>query len=366
MLSKRALLLFIILCIVGSNFALAGDSNNKDRLLPVMTRNMDAGSDFGFLVTEPLEQAVPDTFNEMLFSGMAARANGLAQEILAKQPYPYLIGLQEITVLTVADSEGNQQPVVDQLQLLMAALEQGGGHYTVVQRQTNLAIPFGPVGFADSDAVLARTDLPVSQLKIEGVQAAHFAAAFPFTVPGISVSVPRGWIAVDAKLRGKPFRFVTTHLESFDQSPVTPEPYRGIFQGGQALELLSGPLSTDMPVILAGDLNSGPFTFDPAVTPFSPVGPAYNLLIQAGLTDSWTVTHPNVSAFTWPLFLEDSPRPSSPSQRIDVILTAGKGIESTSEVITGLSPIQPASEAPPVGLWTSDHAGVIATFTLLP
>ena len=364
MSSKRALLLFIILCIVGVNLALAGDTNNKDRLLPVMTRNMDAGSDFGLLLTEPLQQGVADTFQEMLFSDMADRANGLALEIRANNPY--LVGLQEITVLTVADSEGNQQPVVDQLQLLMAALEKNGLHYTVVQRQTNLAIPFGPVGFADSDAVLARTDLQVSQLKLEAVQAGHFAAAFPFTVPGISVSVPRGWIAVDAKLRGKPFRFVTTHLESFDQSPVVPEQYRGMFQGGQTLELLSGPLNTERPVILAGDLNSGPFIVDPAVTPFSPVGPAYNMLITAGLTDPWTVTHPNVSAFTWPLFLEDFPRPSSPSQRIDVILASGTGITSTSAVLTGVNPLAPASDVFPAGLWTSDHAGVVATFTLLP
>jgi len=29
------------------------------------------------------------------------------------------------------------------------------------------------------------------------------------------LTIPRGWLSVDGKIRGKQFRFVTSHLESF-------------------------------------------------------------------------------------------------------------------------------------------------------
>jgi endonuclease/exonuclease/phosphatase family metal-dependent hydrolase len=65
------------------------------------------------------------------------------------------------------------------------------------------------------------------------------------------VTIPRGWISVDGKLRGKDFRFVTTHLDGFDPR----------VQAAQASELVQGPQgpgNTNLPVIIAGDLNVAP------------------------------------------------------------------------------------------------------------
>jgi len=150
---------------------------------------------------------------------------------------------------------------------------------------------------------------------------------------------PNGWIAIDAKLRGKTYRFVTTHLNTV--SPV---------QAAQTSELLSGPLDTDLPVMLAGDLNSD------ADAPSFANGPAYGILVSAGFLDVWGMLHPNDPGLTWPLFGKDPPLgPTSPIERIDLILTKGSGIQATDILRIGTT-------AP----FASDHAGLVADLTLAP
>ena len=200
----------------------------------------------------------------------------------------------------------------------------------------------------DFDAMLVRNDLPVSELKVESYQAQHFSkdATLGFPVLGQTIPFPRGWIAVDAKLRGKNYRVVTTHLETFNP----------FIQAAQADELIAprGPLDTDVPVVLAGDLNSDADNPDPSQ------GPAYQILLRAGFADAWQMLRPGDPGFTWPLHGEDpSTAASSPYQRIDLILTRGSGIAARDIALVGntLGDSQ---------LWPSDHAGVLASFTLLP
>jgi len=152
----------------------------------------------------------------------------------------------------------------------------------------------------------------------------------------------RGWIAIDAKLRGKEFRFVTTHLETFENH----------YQAAQTAELLSGPLATSLPSIVAGDLNSD------AHSPSFANGPAFGILVDAGFTDIWSLLHPNDPGLTWPLYLEDPPRSSTAFQRIDLIMTRGTRINASSTALVGTAPVD--------GVWASDHAGVIATLRLEP
>jgi len=63
---------------------------NKDRVLKVMTRNMDTGSDFGFVTsaTTPFGTivGVTETLQEVLQSNIPERAQGIAAEIQAQQP----------------------------------------------------------------------------------------------------------------------------------------------------------------------------------------------------------------------------------------------------------------------------------------
>ena len=332
---------------------------NSDRVVRVMTRNLDAGSDFGFVlqaVNDPnltppeLLAAISNTFGEMIASNIPLRAQGIATEIAAYQPD--IIGLQEITTLrTGSFGQPADTVIVDGLQSLHTALANQGLHYKTVFVQTNAAVDLPAVdasgafitaGFTDYDAILAHSDLPVSQMQIFDVANDHFKAVLPFSVAGQTISFWRGWISLRVQIRGKSYKFVTTHLETFS-------PY---IQNMQAEELLAGPLQSNLPVILAGDLNSD------AYQPNLETGPAILDLEAAGFEDVWSVLHPQDAGLTWPFFAEDPPAAATPYQRIDLILTAGPGIKDKMIAETGLAPFN--------GVWSSDHAGVFGEFVILP
>jgi endonuclease/exonuclease/phosphatase family metal-dependent hydrolase len=337
-------------------------AQNKNRNLVVMTRNMDTGSDFKFVINaktlSELVLGVTLTYQEILASNIPERADGIAAEIQKQQPD--LVALQEITTLMNGPLGGPATNIVtDQLRSLRAALARRGVHYAPVAIQRNADFEFPALDPAsntlfdarltDFDVVLARTDLPVSELKIGQVTKQHFTAALVFTILGQVISVPRGWIAVDAKLRGKPYRVVDTHLESVDLA----------IQVAQALELVNGPILADVPVVFAGDINSDADSSDPLLSA------SYHTLVNAGLLDFWPIIHPGDPGFTNPLHGEDPFTPFSiPNQRIDVILAkpGGKGIEARDELLIGNT----TSALTPHGLWPSDHAGVVESFTLLP
>ena len=353
-------LILVLLTVASENYLLAQGDNQRNRDLPVMTRNMDAGSDFGYILaaaTDPnatqaeLLGAITKTFLEMHMSNFTARADRIASEIQTAQPY--LVGLQEVTTLRTGAYPGPASTVVDdQLQSLLQSLQKRGLHYAAlkIQKNADIEMPafdesYNPimVGFSDYDVVLMRTDLPTSQLKIEGVQGQHFDAILNFPIAEQSIPFTRGWISVDAKLRGKNYRFVTTHLETFVNE----------YQAAQAEELLYGPLNTYLPTILAGDLNSD------ANAPSFKNGPAFGILLNGGFSDIWRTLHPIDAGLTWPNFLEDTTAPDvTPFQRIDLIMTRGDGLQAESEQLIGTAPTN--------GIWASDHAGVVATLKLLP
>jgi endonuclease/exonuclease/phosphatase family metal-dependent hydrolase len=354
---NKRLLLAVLLSVSSVSYVFA---QNHDRDLPVMTRNMDAGSDFGYILAAAMNpsstqidmlSAITKTFLEMHMSNYAGRADGIAAEIQATGPY--LVGLQEVTTLRMGAYPGHATTVVDdQLLSLLQSLNQRGLHYNalMVQKNADIEMPafdasynLITVGFTDYDAVLVRTDLQVSQLKVENVEAQHFNAILDFPIAGQVIPFTRGWISVDAKLRGKDYRFVTTHLETFLNE----------YQAAQAQELLYGPLNTYLPTILAGDLNSD------ANAPSFANGPAFGILVNGGFTDIWSALHPKDAGLTWPYFAEDTDNTTAtPYQRIDLILIRGNGVAAESEQLVGTTPIH--------GTWASDHAGVVATLKLLP
>jgi|SRR5215471_926390 len=332
--------------------------HSPDRTVTVMTRNLDAGSDFGYVLqaaSDPnstqlqLLLAITNTFQEMIASDIPARAKRIAMELQARQPY--LVGLQEVTTLrTGAIGAPADTVVVDGLKSLLAALPAKGVHYKAVAVQTNAVVDLPAfdangnlitVGFSDYDAVLVRTDLPDSELKVSDIKMQHFNLNLPFTVAGQTIPFLRGWISLHAKVRGKPYKFVTTHLETFSPD----------IQAEQTNELLAGPLNSHRPVILAGDLNS-----DASQQSWAN-GPAITILEAAGFQDTWSELRPANPGLTWPLFAEDPPGPATPRQRIDLILARGHDLKPKSIVRTGLSPSVK-------GVWGSDHAGVFEVFVL--
>jgi exonuclease III len=330
-----------------------------DRIIRVMTFNADEGTDLGPLVTATslpqLAAAVAVVFKEVQDSNIPERAEGFARLVEANQPD--IIALQELSNWYTGPLG---QPPATNLQFnalnsILGALAGRGLSYSAVAVGINLdaeapSAAGVDVRLTDYDAVLVKTDPTFprrstrgSQFRVTGIQIQSFNTIDSFTSPVLgALTVPRGWISLDALFNGKPFRFVTTHLESFDLG----------VQAAQALELVAGPLNTPLPLILAADLNSDADSSDPTQRA------AFQAMLNAGLRDAWSAIHPDEPGFTWPLHGEDPFTPSAmPSQRIDVILS--RAFVASDAALFGANP---NTDLTPSGLWPSDHAGVTASF----
>src|SRR3989454_1423872 len=358
-LAAMTIMLAMSICLSGVHANAAG----RARVLTVMTRNMDTGTDFRpiFSATSPLQllTAVGAAYAEVQASNIPERAAGIAKEIEATQPA--LVGLQEVTTVHTGPFGGPATTLVfDQLQSLLDELASRGLHYAPIAVLTNLdaeaptfdsSFNLFDVRVTDHDVMLARTDLQTSEFKLENIQFHHFTTNLIFSSPTLGLlTIPHGWISVDAKLRGKQYRFATTHLESL--SPA--------IQAAQAAELVNGPGNTDVPVIFAGDFNSDAESSNAAANP------AYPILLSAGFVDTWKQLHPSDPSFTWPLHGEDPFTPfSTPNQRIDLVFSRG-GRKAIAPINIALIGNNQLTDLTPSGLWPSDHAGLVAPFRLEP
>jgi endonuclease/exonuclease/phosphatase family metal-dependent hydrolase len=261
---------------------------------------------------------------------------------------PDLIGLQEaVLVRTQFPADGPATPAttvaLDYVQLLLDALAARGLSYSVVNEFVGLDVELpSALGFdvrhTDREVILARTDARTSELKLSNAQQGAFT--LNCVIPGGALVPPttirRGWVSVDAKVRGTSFRFISTHLDG-DCLPFAP-----VIQQVQAAQVLAGPASTELPVVFVGDFNS----------PADGSGPTYNALITAGWSDAWTMagTGPGLSCCQ----ANDLLNPSSLATiRIDFVMMRG-GFAVRHATIVGDEP----ADRTPSGLWPSDHAGV--------
>ncbi len=331
--------------------------SSRDRELSLMTRNMYLGTDFGEIFAaqtpEELVAEVAEAYTEVGASLPAERIAGIADEIEAGSPF--LVGLQEVALWRVGapfDPSPSETVTYDFLHLLLDELNSRGLHYAPISVQTNFdaEVPavFGPtaaldVRFTDRLVVLARTDLQTSQLKIGNVQARAFTTNLTFSSPTLgTITIPRAYISVDAKMRGKSFRFVNTHLES----------YSPIINFIQASELVQTAGNANLPLVFAGDFNADGETGDAS----------YQLFLNAGLVDVWEQTNPTEAGLTWALFLANPSTYTNPTQRLDLILVRGE-IDALDADLRGENPM---TDRTPSGLMRSDHAGVTASFILRP
>ena len=326
----------------------------------VMTRNMYLGTDFSEIFaaqdTQTLLAEVAEAFAEVQASNVQARIEAIAHEI--KSTKPDVIGLQEVALWQTGPFDPNRPAntvAFDYLQLLLDELNKNASlHYEAVAVLTNLvaeAPAIGPTGlfdvrFTDRIVLLARTDLTKKDFDLTNVVAQHFSTVLsvPTTALGL-VTIPRGFISADVERCGKTFRFVTAHLESFEEQLGLPFPF---FRFAQATELLLGPAATGGSVVLAGDLNADAENAS---------DPTYQLLLSGGFLDAWKATQPNSPGFTWPLFLENPFIYTSPNQRLDLLLTRGAIAADRADVLgdRDLTPRIPMS---------SDHAGLTVILKL--
>lgn len=315
--------------------------DDAHRFVTVMTRNMDEGTDFGYIASPSgltLPQAAVATYLEVVASNVCDRARQIADEIAATQPD--LVSLQEVARWTgfVPGVCTGTVPTttIDAKAALLDELARDGAPYVVVKEQDEFnssTIPgLAPLSFLDRDVLLARAE-PLGRLSLSNATSAHFSTILPLTVGPVTVPILRGWISVDATLRGRTVRVIATHLESFYE-PV---------QVAQAMEIAAGPANTTLPVILAGDLNTGPGS-DKLL--------AYGFLTNAGgggFTDTWSVTRPNDPGFTDSYYTEDPLVTGlTPSERIDLVLVRGDATP-VADALVGNGSAHP-----------SDHAGVVA------
>jgi endonuclease/exonuclease/phosphatase family metal-dependent hydrolase len=326
---------------------------SSERPFSVMTQNLYLGGDINpaaaivsgnptAIVTE-----VTKLWASVRATNFNERAVAIANEVAATQPT--LIGLQEAETWRTGPFNGPGIPATnveyDYIPTLLNALAAKGLHYEVVAESTNFdaeAPGFTAPGvlqdirITDHDAILARTDLPVSQLQLSNATAQQFAAVLHLG----PIALPRSYVSVDAQIRGKSFRFITTHLD-----PISP-----VIQVAQADELLSGPADTDLPVVMAGDFNSNADNSSTA---------SYSHLIGGGFVDAWSATRSDVGN-TCCQAADLRNAVSELDHRIDLVLFRGEDIEPEGASLIG----DQVADKTPSGLWPSDHAGVIGQLAL--
>ncbi len=328
-----------------------------DRVVTILTRNVYAGVDaeIAALVTATdlpdLLQKVAAVYQGYFTRNFPERAAALAREVEATRPA--VIGLQEaVLVRTQSPPDGPATPAttiaLDFVNIFLNALAAHGLRYEVAVQSNiddaELPSAFGfDVRQTERNVILVRSDLQVSDLKISNAQSGTFATncTIPTALLG-QLTLERGWVAVDVKIRGKTFRLISTGLD-FTCLQFSPN-----VQKAQAAEILSGPATTPLPVVLIGDLNSAG----------DGSGVTYNDLIAAGFRD--TVAIAGLSAALTCCQAPDVMNPTSLlSTRVDHVLVRG-AFEVLAADVVGDNP----GDRTPSGLWPSDHAGVAVKLSI--
>ena len=345
-----AAITLVIAMIALPSAAQAASSNQLQ--ITAMTYNLFQGSELteAISATTPKQflAAVAADYGEVQRTDFPERAQAIAAE--AQSAAPDLIGLQEAALWQTGPASASFPPPppvtvsYDFVKILVDALNARGLHYAPVAVTTDFTVQgsglfpdgFMNVQLTDRDAILARTDVPLTITDAQTGDYTHNTVISTLQGP---VTLTEGWASVDATLGHHTVRFVTTHLA--DSSVAV--------GSAQAAELVQGPLSTDLPVMMTCDCNADPATA------------TYAVLTAAGLKDSWARAEPGQPGFTC---CQDTTlqnallNPASAlASRIDYIFSRGGGLKATGDQIIGADP---GSRSAPGGFWPSDHAGLIA------
>jgi hypothetical protein len=349
--------------------------------ITVMTRNLFLGADLSPAIQAAnIPEAIDGAgtvWNELQSTKFPERAAPLAREI--KRSKADLVGLQEVALWRKQDpSDGGAPPIspipsaqpatvveFDFLALLQRELKRVGAKYRVVIVQEEFAgeLPAdvdhsdatgsGPLAAfgADFDASLTMRDVILvrrgTKVKLGKTSKGHFKTRYEPSVGGIVIPVDRGWVSVEAKIRGtsakkgkKPryssFRFIDTHLEAFGDPTI---------REAQAKELVAGPLDTRKQVILVGDLNSGIARHNEPERPGDDL--AFRALAGFGMKDNGAIQSCCYDSLFDPGAVFD--------HTVDHVLTK-PGLKKIRAYVTGHT----ASERTASGLWPSDHGGVVS------
>jgi endonuclease/exonuclease/phosphatase family metal-dependent hydrolase len=345
----------------------------KGKVVNTMTRNLYLGANLAPAIEatslEAFVAANGQILREVTLNNFPIRAKGLAQEILATKPD--LVGLQEVALWRTGPP--SLAPVLggpltastvryDYLEELLAELNKGPDRYevVVVQNEFDLEAPAdenevagdGPPPIDDAeingrltmrDVILARRGAGV---QTSNPQSANFKALLPIEILGAKLTIKRGWTATDAKVRGSHwFRFVNTHLEAFEPN----------VRAAQAAELVAptGPATSELPVVLVGDLNSD----DDTVIGADRL--AYEVLLAAGMVERSTDDPLSCCIDSSLLEVGKGGSEADFDHQVDHIMTRDPAVVTLeSSAVSGIQPVN--------GFWNSDHAGVFSALRFSP
>ena len=317
----------------------------------VMTWNVYIGGDVQTAFTRldnplSLPTEVAAFWASVNASDFPARAQAIATIIAREQPH--IIGFQEVSrFLTQSPGDflaGNpiaaQDVALDFLDELLGALAARGQSYVVASSVENSDIEFVSVTAEDirqidREVILARSDVTVV--------AAESGRYTPrVTVPlfgNVVLEIPRGWVLADLIVDGLAVRLISTHLEVSAFQDI---------QTGQARELVTDLPRASGATILLGDFNARPVR-STSVT--------YSTILDAGYVDSWMALSGTQGATCChdDDLLNDT---VSLVSRIDMIFHRGD-LTPVSAAVVGNQLV----DRTPSGLWPSDHAGVVTTFS---
>lgn len=349
----------------------------------VMTRNLYLGADLTPALQatslSQLNDAAGEIFNQVKQNDFPVRAKGLALEILKTSPD--LVGLQEAALWRTDPTCKYFLPpgpytathvAYDYVKLLLAQLNKGKKRYRVVATEpefdfeTEANTDGSPDHSCDEDVRLTMRDAILARVgagvKVKDVRTGHYNVLFAPKLLGLlTVPVERGWVSADVNVRGSGwFRFVDTHLESFDNQASNPtnqgtDVGNGEIRQAQARQLIQkgGPATGRLPVILVGDLNSD------VRTPRKPGDQlADQALLHAGFRERSTYK-PLSCCLNTPLLTAPAGggKVSDFNHKVDHVMTdAPKAVKLISSTVTGRHPVN--------GFWDSDHAGTFSVLAL--
>jgi len=334
---------FLVLVLL--SLAPAPVSADDGHRLRVMTQNLYVGSFFQELTAAKTPQeiiaAATLTYQNILATRPAERAVVIADKIAELRPD--FVGLEQAAILRTGALNAPPATTVtfDLLQSLLQQLAARGVRYEAVAVKPGLdaEVPTA-LGFNARitlrDALIVRADLlEQGQVKLSNLQIRQYIAASTDT---------EGYSSIDVTWRGRQFRFVTTHFALLSLARA------------QALELVQTAANTTLPVVLVCDCNANPDNpADPIFQNFA----AYLLLKNAGFVDVFRTARPNDPGFTFGQAENLLNVTSTMSRRIDLVQFRGPFTIEDVQVVNA-SP----ADRERLGLWPSDHAGVVATLTL--
>jgi len=349
-----SVILLTSLIITGCENDQSTSLSEDDEPISVMTWNIYVGTDVDKILAAQNPQDIPvlaaEAFQLLLATKFSERAEAIAKQIAQYQPH--VIGLQEVSLLR-RQSPGDavaggttpaEEVLFDYLEILLAAIQSQGQSYKIagMVQNTDAEIPmvvnvnplaFDDIRLTDFDVVLARDDVEISRI-VE----ANFDTKV--TVPGFGLDILRGYVAVDAKIGKKSYRFVNTHLE--------PRSSGEQIQLAQAQELVAALQSETLPIILVGDLNTRP-----------PDAQTFQFFESQGFIDIWPLNSnsDNPNGYTTSHDLNLLNQEVTLTDRIDLILVRNEnGIDRVEAQVIG----DELGDRTVSDLWPSDHAGVVA------